>query len=114
MDRFKAPTAADEMASCQSCGERFHYTALDDDGFCSECRPEKQPMTTAIFSFGQTHVHFVNGAMFDKNSLVRITSPDPRQTMFDTFGPKWSMQYTEEEAQKALHYYPRGIIDLET
>lgn len=41
-DRFKAPVAADEMADCQGiCGQRFHYTALDRNGLCFDCRPEK-------------------------------------------------------------------------
>lgn len=39
--RFRPPNYGDEIASCQSCNERFHYTALDDEGFCEVCRPEK-------------------------------------------------------------------------
>lgn len=69
-------------------------------------------MKTAWFSFGQTHVHSVNGKTFDKDCLVEITSDDPRQTMFDTFGDKWSMQYDESRKEKSLHYYRRGVIKL--
>lgn len=42
MDRFQPPTASEEYSDCSGCGERKHYTALDDDGLCVECRPEKE------------------------------------------------------------------------
>lgn len=73
---------------------------------------EKPELKTAIFSFGMEHAHRVNGVTFDCDCLVRITSQDPVQTMFDTFGAKWGMEYTEESAQKAIRHFPRGIIDL--
>lgn len=61
------------------------------------------------FSFGQSHVHSVNGFTYDKDVLVKIRANDPRQVMFDTFGEKWAMQYDEPpDAQ----FYPRGIKDL--
>lgn len=41
LDRFKPPTAADEIASCQCCNARVHYTALDGNGLCWECRDQK-------------------------------------------------------------------------
>lgn len=67
-------------------------------------------MPTAYFTFGQTHVHSVNGITFDKDCVVKITSEDPRQTMFDTFGPKWGMQYDEKSPDMDL--FPRGIIEI--
>ena len=66
-------------------------------------------MTTCYFSFGQTHVHSVNGKTFDKDCIVEITSDNPRETMFETFGTKWGMQYDEVPE---MQYYPRGIIVL--
>lgn len=72
----------------------------------------EQVMKTAWFSFGQSHVHRVNGKTFDCDCLVKITSPDPRQAMFDSFGDKWAMQYDRERMTKALHYYHRGVIEL--
>lgn len=50
-------------------------------------------MRTSYFTFGQTHVHSINGRTFDKDTIVKITAEDPRQVMFDTFGPKWAMEY---------------------
>jgi hypothetical protein len=41
MNRFALPTAADELADCQHCGETFHYEALDDNGLCQDCQPEE-------------------------------------------------------------------------
>lgn len=42
LDRFKSPIASDELADCQGvCGQRFHYTALNESGLCLECRPDK-------------------------------------------------------------------------
>lgn len=73
--------------------------------------PHNLPMKTAYFTFGQSHVHRVNGKTFDCDCVVKITAEDPRQTMFDTFGPKWAMQYDEMTPERES-WYPRGIIDL--
>jgi dihydroxyacid dehydratase/phosphogluconate dehydratase len=68
-------------------------------------------MITNYFTFGQTHFHKINGIIFDKNCVVKITAEDPRQVMFDTFGKVWSMHYDSLEDIK-LEYYPRGVIEL--
>lgn len=65
--------------------------------------------STAYFSFGQTHVHSVNGFTFDKDVLVKITHDDPRARMFELFGSKWGMQYPEPPDPQ---YYPRGIKEV--
>jgi hypothetical protein len=41
LDRFRPPNANDEIASCVWCGERFHYTMLDSEGYCETCRPDE-------------------------------------------------------------------------
>lgn len=38
-----------------------------------------------------------------------ITAEDPREVMFDTFGPKWAMQYEEPPDMRR---FPRGIFEL--
>lgn len=53
-------------------------------------------MQTSYFTFGQTHVHSVNGHTFDKDTVVKITAEDPREVMFKHFGAKWSMQYDKQ------------------
>lgn len=65
---------------------------------------------TSYFTFGQAHVHSVNGKTFDKDCVVKITAGDPRQIMFDTFGAKWAMQY--DESPPKMEFYPRGIFEI--
>lgn len=40
LDRFRAESRSDEMARCNGCQCRMHYTQLDWDGFCDECKGE--------------------------------------------------------------------------
>jgi len=64
---------------------------------------------TRYFTFGQGHVHSISGFTFDKDIVVAITSKDPRKTMFDLFGAKWSMEYLD---CPDLYFYPRGVKHL--
>lgn len=66
-------------------------------------------MTTAYFTFGQTHAHSVNGITWDKDCVVKITADDPSEVMFATFGVKWAMQYSEPPN---MEHFPRGIFEL--
>ena len=66
-------------------------------------------LKTAWFSFGQNHIHVINGVTFDKDCIVKITSNDPRETMLQTFGTKWGFDYNEEPE---MEYFPRGVIEL--
>ena len=72
---------------------------------------DREPaMLTRYFTFGQTHVHSVNGRTFDKDDVAKITAPDPRKVMFEYFGPKWAFEYTPEEMTAArLDHFPKGI-----
>lgn len=65
-------------------------------------------MQTAFFTFGQCHFHRVNGRVFDKDTVVKITSDNHRLTMFETFGSKWSMQY---DRQPDMRHY-REVVEL--
>lgn len=53
-------------------------------------------MITAWFTFGQTHVHSVNGRTFDKDTVVKITAEDPRAVMVQHFGRQWGHEYHKE------------------
>lgn len=66
-------------------------------------------METCWFTFGQTHVHSVNGITFDKDCVVEITAKDARKKMFETFGDKWGMEYA---THPDMRHFPRGIIKL--
>lgn len=67
-------------------------------------------MPTSFFTFGQSHVHSVNGVTFDKDIVVEITAEDPRQVMVDTFGLKWCWQHDDNPPD--MKWYPRGIHKL--
>lgn len=66
-------------------------------------------METAYFTFGQSHIHRIGNRLFDKDTVVKITSENPRQTMFETFGMKWALQYDEPPR---MQYFPKGIVEL--
>jgi len=66
-------------------------------------------MKTSWFTFGQAHRHNINGQIFDKDTVVEITSFEPRNVMFETFGNKWSMEYS---APPDMKHFPKGIIKL--
>lgn len=68
-------------------------------------------MKTSWFTFGQAHVHSVNGKTFDKDVVVEITSEDPRKKMMELFDIKWSIQYNSLE-EVNLEYFPKGIIKI--
>lgn len=68
-------------------------------------------MTTSYFTFGFGHVHSIGGFTYDKDIVVKITAEDPRQVMFNTFGPKWAMQY-DSLTELKVEYYPRGVKEL--
>lgn len=62
---------------------------------------------TLWFTFGQSHRHVVKGTVFDKDTVIEITAPDPRAVMFALFGNKWSMQYDQPPDTR---HFPTGII----
>lgn len=64
-----------------------------------------------LISFGQAHVHKVNGKILHSNVLARVRD---RDHAFELFGPVWSFSYTDEEMwkDKIEKYFPEGIIDL--
>lgn len=66
-------------------------------------------MKTAWFTFGQVHVHSVNGITFDKDIVVEITAEDPRARMIEHFGMVWGFEY---DKKPNMEYYPRGIVKL--
>lgn len=70
------------------------------------------PTRTIVFSFGQGHEHVIDGVIFNKDCLVRITAENPRQVMFDVFGAKWCFEYDDARVPDIIHHFPRGVIDL--
>jgi hypothetical protein len=62
-------------------------------------------------SFGQAHVHNINGIIFDKDCIAAVDGG--REEVFELFGSKFCTTYDEEEIREILHYpFPRGIIKV--
>jgi len=67
-------------------------------------------------TFGQVHTHRINGVTFDADCVARFEVESTQQgheRAFEMFGPKFCFEYSEEEfPHEAMHFYPRGFIDL--
>lgn len=64
-------------------------------------------------SFGQSHVHRVNGKTFDADSLCEIDAlheDKAREMAFQTFGREWANVYDTLDGH--LDFFPRGPIPL--
>ena len=73
-------------------------------------------MAKFYITFGQVHVHSVNGKTFDKDSLCEIEAESHRQAReraYEVFGGVFCTSYGESELEDLLLYSPRGIIKLE-
>jgi hypothetical protein len=75
-------------------------------------------MPKFCISFGQQHVHRVNGRTFDKDSIAVIERPtheEARNAAFEYFGDKFFTSYDYDKfiADGSLKYYPRGLIEVE-
>lgn len=72
-------------------------------------------MNTYI-TFGQTHVHRVNGKTFDKDcvAVMEDVGLDSFTAISEVFGQKWSREFGELEwdEKTQLLYYPRGYIHV--
>jgi hypothetical protein len=72
-------------------------------------------MITQYFTFGQNHLHRVNGKTFDCDCVVKISAENAkacRDKMFDVFGRRWSMQYDDMPQEMLDKYYPRGLFEI--
>lgn len=67
---------------------------------------------TYYFTFGQDHVHRVNGFTYDADVVVAVNAENvksAREIMFRNFGAKWAFQYDKLPDMK---YFQRGIKEL--
>ena len=70
-------------------------------------------MKTIYITFGQIHTHSVNGITFDKDCVAAIKCDNHghgRVIAFELFGPRFMTSY--DHIDDKLHYYPRGIIEV--
>ena len=67
-------------------------------------------------TFGQSHVHRVNGKTLDKDTVAVLKSAGPaegRALAFELFGPVFSMEYPEAHWDaSSLHYFPKGLVEV--
>lgn len=73
-------------------------------------------MKKFIITFGQCHVHKVNGHNIDKDCVVRYEAQnhtEARDKAFAHFDDKFFTTYEEADfGQDSLEHFPRGIIDI--
>ena len=66
-------------------------------------------------TFGQVHVHSVEGMTFDRNCVACITHDgkvNGSDIAFELFGGNWHQNYTEIPGANVMKYFPRGIIEV--
>ena len=72
-------------------------------------------MKKFYITFGQVHVHSVNGKTFDKDCLAEIESDsqaEAHQKAMDIFNKKFHNCYDENMLDEIIEYFPRGVISL--
>ena len=75
------------------------------------------PNKLLYITFGQIHVHFVNGKIFNKDCVAAIeckSHEEGRDKAFEYFGPKFCFSYFDDEFKKEemLKWFPIGIIHV--
>lgn len=71
---------------------------------------KKIKLITKYFTFGQDHIHKIDGVIYDRDCVIKITAVNPRSRMFELFGVKWSTEYNSLKELNIKHY-PRGIFE---
>ena len=65
-------------------------------------------------TFGQVHVHSVNGKTFDKDCVAVIEADNAvegRAKAFEYFGRKFCVEYPEDRFDfDLMRFFPRGFI----
>lgn len=70
-------------------------------------------MSKIYITFGQIHVHSINGETFDNNCVAVIKCKDRekgRELAFEYFGDKWAFDSFDKVPD--MKFYPRGLIDI--
>jgi len=73
-------------------------------------------MAKHYVTFGQVHVHSVNGKTFDKDCVAVFEArdyADGREKTFAYFGDKFFTYYHDTEFdEKTMSFFPRGYINV--
>lgn len=67
-------------------------------------------------TFGQSHVHSINGRTFDKDCVAIVhhnTIEEGRRAVVKYFGLKFCFEYAERHFDlNVMNYFPRGFIHV--
>ena len=77
----------------------------------------KQGKYRTFVTFGQDHIHKINGIIIDYNCIAVIHHDKPedgRDKAFEFFGPKFCFEYQEEhfDFDSLNRWFPRGLIEV--
>ena len=69
-------------------------------------------------TFGQIHVHRVNGVTLDADCVACFNSQHDmrgpaREQIYELLEGKFHMTYYDELPEKVLQYYPRGVVEVD-
>lgn len=72
--------------------------------------------TTLLVTFGQVHVHSVDGKTFDKDCVAKVAgnTPGTRDRVRELFGDKFFTTYQPEKQfdPTFMRHFPRGVIEV--
>lgn len=67
-------------------------------------------------TFGQDHVHYINGKTFDRDCVAVIdcaTEAEGRARAFELFGDQFCFEYPDYLFNmESMQYFPRGFINV--
>ncbi len=67
-------------------------------------------------TFGQLHIHSVNGKTLDKDTVAVIFAPsatEGREKAFEYFGHEFFTTYTDDTwSESKLEYFPKGYVEI--
>ena len=72
-------------------------------------------MAKFYITFGQIHVHSVEGKTFDKDCLAEIeaeTNREAHDKAMKIFNKKFHNCHNEDKLPEIIDYFPRGIIKI--
>ena len=73
-------------------------------------------MIKTYVTFGQVHVHVVNGKTFDKDTVAVIeatSEKEGRELAHEYFGEKFFTTYSEKYwKEDNMKYFPKGYVEV--
>lgn len=73
-------------------------------------------MKKTFITFGQSHIHKINGKTFDKDCVAVIEHDENqsgRDLAFTYFGKDWCFEYPQGRwSESKMVYFPRGYLTV--